>query len=656
MHIHSTKENESTPSQIRELENNIIEQCKKSGYDNSFVQKGIVEARRLHEGQFRKSGDPYIIHPLHVAQEIAELDLGENAVIAALLHDTIEDCAINAEYIEGKFNNVIANLVEGVTKLDEIADNSIVRYTELMNVRKLLIASSQDIRVLLIKLADRLHNMRTIDALPRQKKIDYSIETLKVYVPLAEYIGIGKWKRELEDIAFRKKEPELYHVVQEKISLYVEDMDQALQKIQSHLASILKKNDIKHFKVFGRIKSANSTYNKFVRKLKSESLEDIRKADITIIKDIIAFSIILNSHEMECYKLLGIIHKNFEYLDSDFVDYIAKPKPNGYRSIHTIVFIDEIPVEVQIKTHAMHEVNEFGPASHIAYKLSGKKKSSPTSAFSWIKNLQIWNRGKQRESRYKFDAFQDKIFVITPKGRVIELRKGAVTIDFAYAIHSEVGNRFVGAKINDRIAKVDSKLSNGDVVEILTSKSPKLPSPEWSTIAAMNSTRQKIRRFSQKKYRFEAEKAGEAMISEYIQEKLHVSWQKLDMKTIEAVCQELGQEDSAHLYLAVHSKSISRSQILKTVSRLIDVQQPIKTIKKKLPAMQKDSHMSPGGIAVEGEQGLKYRLAGCCKPFPGDDIVGIVTLRDGLKVHRKVCAQLQSIPPERILQANWLGE
>lgn len=642
---------------IKKLIATLLHQCTHHGYDMEIIKKAVYKGEELHHEQRRKSGEPYYIHPLSVAIEVAELDLGTDAVCAALLHDTIEDCGVNKNFIEENFNPTVAKLVEGVTKIDALAHNSNKRFTELLNVRKLIISSSEDIRVLLIKLADRLHNMRTINALSIEKQVVYADETLKVYVPLAEYIGIGKWKRELEDIAFRKKESYFYNEIKKKIENDPRVHHHMLETLLKDIEKILVEHQVKPEKTYGRIKSIHSTFNKIYKKVLDGKFSSIEEADISELKDLVAISVVLDTDEIECYKVLGLVHAHFEYVPKDFADYIAKPKANGYRALHTVVKYKESVAEIQIKTAAMHEVNEFGPASHIAYKLSGKKQAQASTQYGWIKNLNLWVDKNADDAKFKVEAFKDQIFAITPKGRVIELKKGATTIDFAYMVHTQVGNRFIGAKVNDSIAKADTLLRNGDVVEILTSKTPKKPSLEWVKFAKLNSTKQKIRHELTVQEKEASLQKGKVDLTEYILKSIKIDWLTLDSSILRFLCGEFGASDIDTFYLGVYYGNIPKKEVLKRLIKKLNISTPDfeQNVAIEKTETEPAKH-TRSQISIEGDSDLDYKLAGCCKPIRGDDIVGLVTLRDGLKIHRKVCPQLDVIEEARKLNAKWNRE
>lgn len=640
---------------VRELKEKIISKSKSLGYNLEKILHALDLGEKLHSSQLRKSGEPYFIHPLSVALMIAELDLGEEAIIAAILHDTIEDCGVDFSFIEKEFGNKIASLVEGVTKVASITDSSLKRYAELETLRKFIIASSKDIRVLLIKLADRLHNMRTVSALKPEKQIIYAEETLKVYVPLAEYIGIGKWKRELEDISFKIHNPEIFSQIENLIKKDAGIHNALLEDIIKHLKKHLVKNGIHFTKIYGRIKSDLSLYGKIQRKLKDKSLK-LEDYDISNIKDLLGISVILkNSDSIECYKALGIVHGNFNFIEKDFADYIAKPKPNGYRSIHTIVKFKERFCEIQIKTEQMHDVNEFGPASHIAYKISGKKNANSSNSFSWVKVLNLW---KEEEHNFELNLFENSIFAITPKGRVVELEKSSTPIDFAYAIHTSVGNRYIGAKVNDNLVNADYQIQNGDIVEILTSKTDKKPSAEWLKYVKQNSTKNKIKKYSTF---FEEDlllEKGKKIISSYLNEKIKLDWLALDTNIILKVLENSNVKNIDDFYIKIARDILSKKKVLQILIQNLNIKKEVsdssEVEKPKEDLIQKINIKTlKSKISFEGLDGLDFKVAGCCNPQSGEEIVGIVTLRDGLKIHRKNCKELLEIDPQRLLEAKW---
>ncbi len=612
------------------------------------ILKALEHAERLHADQVRKSGEPYIIHPLTVAYEIASLRLDTNTVIAALLHDTLENSNISYSELAQEYGEEVANLVDGVTKVATLTHNSLQRYSEIENLKKFIIASSKDIRVLLIKLADRLHNMRTIKALPPNKQIIYARETLELYVPLAEYIQIGKFKRELEDLAFKVLEPERYKTIEILVKKYTDFASNLTKDLIDTLEKLLTSNQFNDFKVFGRTKSYYSIYKKILRKLKEgEKLEEF---DVTKIKDYIAVSIVLNSNnKIDCYQVLGLVHGHFSYSEKDFSDYIAKPKPNNYQSIHTVVKFKNQYCEIQIKTQEMHEYNEFGPASHIAYKLSGSKYAKPSNEYSWVKNLVKWREGTKD---YHLNLFDNRVFVITPKGKIVDLPKGSKPLDFAYAIHSQIGNNYIGAKINGKIVDIDTELQNGDIVEIITSKKDKRPPLEWINHAFLSKTKSKIRKYAAI---FDTEaniQKGKERLSQYFQEKIKIDWLNLDSTIINYVLNELNIKEIDDLYIKLAQNQLDKKTILTLTLRRLHLQQH-RTIIHQTNGQIGETTKTSNKVKIEGVKGLDFTVAKCCNPTIDDTIVGIVTLRDGLKIHKSDCKNLQEFDPKRILKAEW---
>lgn len=612
------------------------------------ILKALEHAERLHANQVRKSGDPYIIHPFTVAYEIANLRLDTNTVIAALLHDTIEDCNISYDELNQEYGDEVAKLVDGVTKVASLTHNSLQRYSEIENLKKFIIALSKDIRVLLIKLADRLHNMRTIEALPPDKQITYARETLELYVPLAEYIRIGKFKRELEDLAFKVLEPERYKTIEMLVKRYTDFASTITKDLIDTVEKLLINNKFNDVKVFGRTKSYYSIYKKILRKLKEgEKLEEF---DVTKIKDYIAVSIVLNSNnKIDCYQVLGLVHGNFSYSEKDFADYIAKPKPNNYQSIHTVVKFQKQYCEIQIKTQQMHEYNEFGPASHIAYKLSGSKYAKPSNEYAWVKNLAKWTEDTKD---YRLNLFDNRVFVITPKGKIVDLPKGSKPLDFAYAIHSQIGNRYIGAKINGKIVDINAELHNGDVVEIITSKKNKRPPIEWIHHAYLARTKSKIRKYAAK---FDTEshiRQGKEALSTYFLKKIKIDWLNLDSTVINYVLNELNIKEIDNLYIKLAQNQLDKKTILKLTLKRLHLQQH-RTIIHQTSGQIEETTKTIKKVKIEGVTGLDFTIAKCCNPTIDDTIVGIVTLRDGLKIHRTNCQNLQEFDPKRILRAEW---
>ncbi len=639
---------------IPSLKEELLNICSEKGYDTNLILNSFKEAYKLHEGQIRKSGDPYIVHPLRVAIDTAKLGISEEAVCASLLHDTIEYCNVDKKYIAERFGWEIATLVDGVTKVDAIADKSLERYAEFDNLRKLIVRSVQDIRILLIKLADRLDNMRTIDALKPEKQQRYGVETLNVYVQLCEYIGIHSWKRELEDIAFFKKDPILYNnikrVVQEKIKINPSTLDKIIKKVDE----LIKINNISFpYRIFGRIKSVYSIYNKIHKYIREGKIKEFDLDKINRIKDLIAISVVITGEPKDCYTILGIVHQNLDYLPGEFDDYIAKPKPNGYKSLQTTIQYGHHFVEIQIKTDDMHHYNEFGPASHIAYKLANRKHALANSEYSWTEDLNKWSQGID----YSINLFDDRIFVITPKGKIIELEKGSTPIDFAYAIHTAVGNNFIRAKVNNAHVKMDHILNNGDIVEIITSKTNKKPSLLWLEIAKMKSTKDKIRteyrKFAQKE---ELINIGKIKLDFLLNEHFSLSWKKITSENKEKIIQKLNLDSEETLFVRTAQgwiKSRTLESIIKEIIIYKDNNNIVKFSKqnKKSTSVTNKTNKT---IIIDGLENCEYNFGKCCKPIFGDEIIAVVTRFSGIKIHRSVCPNIVNLENNQKLNCRWI--
>ncbi len=632
-----------------ELEKLLLEMARKNGYSILKLTNAIKFADEAHRGQVRKSGEEYFIHPLNVALSIAEIDLGLDAVIASLLHDVIEDTSVTYAEIEAKFGATVSKLVEGVTKITNIAHDSNTRYSDIQNLRRFLIATTKDIRVLLIKLADRLHNMKTVTSLKQEKIIENCDETLKVYVPLAEYIGIGKWKRELEDIAFYHVYNKEYEFIQNKLLHDKEENQSLLTDFIGKVEELLVREKIKFEKIYGRIKSVASIYRKVHKYIGEGKGEDLNTFDFNEIKDFFAISIILKKDIFECYHVLGLVHSNWNFSEHNFDDYISRPKRNGYTSIHTIVEHNGREIEVHIKTGEMHYSNEFGPASHIAYKIANKRNVKSTNSYKWIHNLNDWSKGLEDDSKFALNLFSDKVFAITPRGKIIELNKGSCVIDFAFAVHTEIGYRFIRAKVNGQNVKVDYIVENGDVIEILTSKSRKYPSEEWLKLVKESETKKRISaalRIKDRDVRIETAKES---LRKYILESIKLDWLNIDSNVINHTINNFDCEDINILYEKIAFGKVQKLEVLRFVVRALNLQD---TLHKKLAPMNITT-VCATKVTIEGLKGLPFKSAKCCSPEITAEIVGIVTLREGLKIHRNNCKSLNEYPENRILKAEW---
>ena len=607
-------------------------------YDLEKIQRAYDYAASLHVGQFRASGEPYISHPLAVAEIVASLELDTDSICAALLHDTVEDCSDKTDIkeIQKLFGPEVALLVDGLTKLVyfEIEDKE---EQHIENLRRMLLAMSKDVRVIFIKLCDRLHNMRTLDAKKEHKRRLTALETMHVYAPLAHRLGMQKIKQELENLSLQHLDPIGYNEVRNDIEGKYGKSLNLIEHIRAIISDKLNENGI-HFYLEGRIKTVYSVYKKMYNQNKS----------FDEIYDFYALRIIVDT-ELECYATLGIIHEMFNSLPGRFKDYISTPKPNMYRSLHTTVLGREgIPFEVQIRTKEMHHIAEYGIAAHWKYKSGASSKEDMDKKLEWISRLIETEDGTRDPDEFmdaiKTDILHDEVFAFTPKGDIIPLPQGATVIDFAYAIHSAVGNKMIGAKINGMIVPIDRTVQNGEIVEVLTSSSTKGPSRDWLNIVKTSEARSKIRQWFKKESRPENIVLGRAIIDgEFKKHNVKLTdQQKNDM--VAAVGQRIGFASADDLYNTVGYGGVPLNKIAnklkEEISKLnvVNVEPAPVTEETMVQKSQKPKHLkSNGGIVVDGEAGCLVKFAKCCNPLPGDDVVGFVTKGYGISIHKKDC-------------------
>ena len=610
------------------------------GADLAIIDKAVDYAKAKHASQTRKDGSPYIIHPLAVAQIVTEMGLDIDAILGALLHDTIEDTDTSHEDIEKLFGPTVAELVEGVTKLTR-ADFSSREQAQMENLRKMFMAMSKDIRVVLIKIADRLHNIRTMQYQSPAKQIAKCQETMDIYAPLAHRLGMQKIKWELEDTSLRYLAPKEYNEITAYLQEHKEQDESFMRTIQDKITQRLTAMGI-HNTTYGRIKHVYSIYRKMLAQGKT----------MDELYDIYAFRVIVDSIP-DCYNVLGHIHDLFNLIPGRFKDYISTPKPNMYQSLHTTVIGSQgIPFEVQIRTWEMHETAEYGIAAHWKYKQgtgSGTEKD-----FEWVRRLLESQQDADAEEyvqSLKIDMFDDEVFVFTPKGRIVSLPSGSTPIDFAYAIHSGVGNAMVGAKVNNRIANIDTKLKNGDIVEVITSKAAKGPSRDWLNICQSNQARTKIKQWFKKEKRDENIIHGKASFeSEMKRSGLPLS--ALNDPDLEgALLRKLAFDNWDDMYAAIGYGGLTA---VKAVGRIRDdINKSIKAqAVEKLPqsplrvnpdseAVKQNRH-AVNGVIVEDIDSCMIKFAKCCTPVPGDAIVGFITKGFGVSVHRADCPNAQN--------------
>ena len=627
-------------STVSELLEKLVETGKK--YDIEKIRNAGEYAERLHEGQFRVSGEPYISHPVAVAEIVVDLGLDTNSICAALLHDTVEDCSDKTDLreLERLFGDEVALLVDGLTKMPvlNIEDKE---EAHIENIRKMLLAMSKDVRVIFIKLCDRLHNMRTLAVKPDPKRRATALETMYVYAPLAHRLGMRKLKHELENLCISFLDPIGYEEIQRYISEKYGEHEDAFNKVQDHIRKKISENGIK-FELSGRIKSAYSIYNKMYNQGKS----------FDEIYDFYAMRIIVDT-ELECYTVLGIIHEMFKSIPGRFKDYISTPKPNMYRSVHTTVIGSAgIPFEVQIRTWEMHHVAEYGICAHWKYKSGDKSSSEVDQKLEWISKLIETETDTTDPDEFfnalKTDMFQDDTFVFTPKGDVINLAQGSTVIDFAYAIHSGVGNSMVGAKINGMIVPIDRVPKTGDILEILTSSTSKGPSRDWLKIVKTSSARSKIRSYFKKEKRPENIAAGKSTVDAEIKRFAPYSTDAQRAEIVAAVSQRMGYMTADDMYNDIGYGGLSYSKIEAKIrdeyersfaqkneaDQVKDTVEQIKTVSAK-------NIKANGGVIVDGLDGCLVKFAKCCNPLPGDSIIGFITRGHGVSVHSENCKNIE---------------
>ncbi len=603
--------------------------------DMELINAAVQYASEKHCNQKRKDGSPYIIHPLAVAQIVAEMGLDTDAILGALLHDCIEDTDASHDDIAQLFGNTTAELVEGVTKLTR-ANFSSTEQAQMENLRKMFMAMSKDIRVVLIKIADRLHNMRTMQYQTPAKQISKCQETMDIYAPLAHLLGMQRIKWELEDIALRYLQPEIYEEIMVYLNAHKEQDEAFMHTIRDRIAQRLSDVGIQA-KTYGRIKHVYSIYRKMITQNKT----------LSELYDLYAFRVVVDSIP-NCYNVLGHIHDLFNLVPGRFKDYISTPKPNMYQRLHTTVIGTQgIPFEVQIRTWEMHETAEYGIAAHWKYKQgsgSGNEKD-----FEWVRRLLESQQDTDAEdyvNSLKIDMFDDEVFVFTPKGKIVSLPAGSNPIDFAYAIHSGVGNSMVGAKVMGRITTIDTPLKNGDIVEILTSKASKGPSRDWLSLCKSNQARTKIKQWFKKERREENVIHGRASFEGEMRRLLLPLSITIDPEVGPQLLKKLSFDNWEDLYAAIGyggltaTKAVSR--IRDDINRAMRVQANEKQIATPLRSLQdgkstkKDQH-AVNGVIVEDIDSIMIKFAKCCTPVPGDDIIGFVTKGFGVSVHRSDC-------------------
>ncbi len=621
----------------------------------SLLVSAFDLAFQLHEGQFRASGEPYIMHPIAVANLLRDIGASPSVIAAGFLHDVVEDTDVTPEQLEGYFGSEVKALVEGVTKLGGI---NFTNRTEAQaeNLRKMFLAMASDIRVVLVKLADRLHNMRTISALQTEKQQRIAKETREIYAPLANRLGIGRFKWELEDLAFKLLEPEAFREIQQQVASKRSEREERLAKTKQLLTDRLISTGLESCEISGRPKHLYGIWSKMQRQQKA----------FHEIFDVAALRIIAPNLE-SCYRALAVVHDTFRPIPGRFKDYIGLPKPNGYQSLHTAVIGRHRPIEVQIRTQEMHRVAEFGIAAHWKYKEGGSPASGDTERFNWLRQLVEWQQegGNDDHNDYlasiKEDLFDEEVFVFTPKGDVVGLRKGSTAVDFAYRIHSEIGNHCHGTRVNDRLCPLSTTLNNGDFVQILTNKTSH-PSLDWLNFVATPTARNRIRQWYKKSHREETIERGK----ELLQRELGRNGLDalLNSEAMTKVAQRCNLQTTEDLLAGLGFGALTLQQVLNRLREEVRLQSISQEpppenaeVAKKLASKAEQNQASSRtkeGTPIVGVEGLDYRLGGCCSPLPGEQIVGTVALGNhGITIHREDCGNISLIPTERRLPVKW---
>ena len=604
-------------------------------------------AKAAHKGQKRASGEEYFIHPCAVSQILVDLGMDCGTICAAFLHDTIEDTAVQEDDILREFGAEILQLVNGVTKLDKIQFKS-KKEEQAENFKKIFVSMANDIRVIIIKLADRLHNMRSLCFLSRERQSAIAHETLDIYAPLAGRLGISNIKCELEDLSLKYIDGDAYDYLLNNISNRLDEKQTFLNATVKELEELLKASNIKG-EVFGRRKHFYSIYKKM--KNQNKPLDQIY--------DILAVRVIVETVD-ECYEIFGKIHKKWAPIPGRIKDYIAIPKLNLYQSLHTTVVTDFGQIfEIQIRTFEMHRTAEYGIAAHWKYKENKADTSTFDKRLSWIREVLEWQPGvKSTEfvETLKGDIYNQEVLVFTPKGEVISLSSGATPIDYAYRIHSEVGNRCVGAKVNGKIVPLNASLVTGDVVEIITNKSAKGPSWDWLKIAQTPSARAKIKQFFKRTMAEEHIRIGKSMLENHAKTKGYSFAALFNNATFEKVSEKFNFNTPDEMYAAVGCGAVSPQQV---VYKFIDIERKVKPVEEFIAskdALPKKNSHTGGDVQVKGVDGLLIRFAGCCSPVPGDPIIGFVSRGRGVTIHRADCPNMQKEDQDRILPAVWTGK
>ena len=634
--------------------------------DISMIEKAYTIARDAHEGQVRKSGEPYIIHPLCVAIILADLELDKETIVAGILHDVVEDTVMSNEEIRKEFSAEVELLVDGVTKLGQLSYSHDKVDEQAENLRKMFLAMAKDIRVILIKLADRLHNMRTLQYMKPEKQKEKARETMDIYAPLAQRLGISKVKIELDDLSLKYLQPEVYYSLVEQISDKKSAREQFIQNIVAEVREHVDASGIKA-RVDGRVKHFFSIYKKMVNQDKT----------LDQIYDLFAVRILVDSVQ-DCYAALGSMHEMYKPIPGRFKDYIAMPKPNMYQSLHTtLIGPNGTPFEIQIRTYEMHKTAEYGIAAHWKYKESGGSKernveNQAEAKLTWLRQILEWQKDESDNKEFMnllksdLDLFSESVYCFTPTGDVKNLPNGSTPIDFAYSIHSAVGNKMIGARVNGKLVPIDYRIQNGDRIEVLTSQNSKGPSRDWLSIVKSTQARNKINQWFKSEFKQSNILKGKDMISQYCKMKSinHADIMKSEYQ--EKVMKKYGFRDWESVLAAIGHGGLREGQV---VNRLLEEYEKLnkknvtdEKVLENIIETTKDQKMkltkSKGGIVVKGIDDVAVRFSRCCNPVPGDEIVGFVTRGRGVSIHRTDCVNvvhMNEAERMRMIEAEWQG-
>ncbi len=623
-------------------------------YDGEILEKAYLKARELHEGQKRKSGEPYIIHPVAVARILAELGMDDDTLVAGLLHDAVEDTNYTLDDVKKDFGESVANLVDGVTKLTNIVYES-SEEKQAENFRKMFLAMSKDIRILVIKLSDRLHNLRTIDFMSPAKIREKCQETLDIYAPLAARLGMYGFKMEMEDISFQHLYPAEYEQLKAQMDAREEKRSEVIEEVTQEIRNMLDNLGIR-YEIYGRAKQYYSIYKKMVNQHKQ----------LDEIFDLNAIRVIVDSVR-DCYAALGAIHTKWTPIPGRFKDYIAMPKPNNYQSLHTTVLgRNGNPFEVQIRTWEMHRIAEYGIAAHWKYKEGVRDSDDEEVKLAWLRqSLEIQqdlNDPRDFMEALKMDLFTKQVFVFTPKGELMELPAGSTPLDFAFKIHTAVGSKCVGAKVNGKIVPIDYVLKNGEIVDIITSANSKGPSADWLKIVKTNGAKTKIRQFLRRENKPENADKGRDMLEKTAKRKGYDIQTVLKSSYVLRAAKEQGYTSADELYNVISYGGPLLNKTLIMCVGYLHAEAEAEFIRKekeearKQAALSKKKQLRTNGVIVEGMDNMLIRYAKCCSPVPGDEIIGFVTKGNGVSVHRKDCINILSLPDSeipRLIDVSW---